>query len=339
MRPARIVLLLVALVAGGLAAFLATRGTGPVTVVEQAAAPQQQPAAQILVAKQAIGVGERLSAAEVEWQTWPADAVRADYITVAKSPDAPAKISGTVARFEIFQGEPILDAKLVHTDQGYLSAVLDPGMRGVSVNVQAASGSGGFIIPNDRVDVVVTDNSRGQTNSRVILSNVKVLAIGTRLGQTGTTGAPADPKSQVFTNDAIATLELTPAEADTLINATAMGKVSLVLRSVADFSKPGPVVADISAPASTAASSAGDSQIKVIRFGRAVNVTPGDTSTQPTVNPAAYVPSPIPVANAPTANTVTPSNADASSTPTATVVTPGAAAQPAAPAAPPVPVQ
>ena len=60
MRPARIVLLLVALVAGGLAAFLATRGTGPVTVVEQAAAPQQQPAAQILVAKQAIGVGQRL---------------------------------------------------------------------------------------------------------------------------------------------------------------------------------------------------------------------------------------------------------------------------------------
>ena len=288
MRPARIVLLLIALIAGGLAAYLATRGPGPQTVVEQIAAPAAVQT-QVLVAKQPIGVGERLTAGEVEWQAWPESAVRGEYITSAKSPDAPAKIAGTVARFEIFQGEPILDAKLVHTDQGYLSAVLAPGMRGVSVPISAASGSGGFIIPNDRVDVVVTQTIQGQTISRVLLANVKVLAIGARLGQTGTTGAPTDPqdpKSQMFT-DSIATLELTPSQADTMINATAQGKISLVLRSVADFA----------ATASTGDNSTTqDGQpIKIVRFGRTLSVQPGSTTGSapqelPTVNPIVYTP-------------------------------------------------
>jgi pilus assembly protein CpaB len=282
MRPVRIVLLLIAIIAGGLAAYLATRGFNSPAPVEQAAAPQQAPSVQVLVAKQSIGVGERLSPATVEWQAWPQNAVRAEYITSANSPDAPNKVAGAVARFEIFPGEPILDAKLAHSNQGYLSAVLTQGMRGVSVQVSAASGSGGFIIPNDRVDVVVTQNIQGQTMSQVLLSNVKVLAIGTRLGQTGTTGAPtdpADPKSQIFT-DAIATLELTPPQADTLINATAMGKISLVLRSISDFAE---------APGSTAATrAASDSQpIKIIRFGRTLSVTPG--SQQGSLNPVSYV--------------------------------------------------
>jgi pilus assembly protein CpaB len=321
MKPSRIVLLLIAIIAGGLAAFLATRGSGPAPDVQQVVAQKAGPAAQVLVAKQAVGVGERLSAAVVEWQAWPESAVRPEYITIAKTPDAPAKISGTVARFEIFPGEPISDAKLAHSDQGFLSAVLDPGMRGVSVLVSAASGSGGFIIPNDRVDVLTTDKTQGQAASRVILSDVKVLAIGTRLGQTGTTGAPADPtdpKSQIFTNDSIATLELTPPQAETLITATANGKISLVLRSVADFAKPGPVAND---------SIAGSQTVRIIRFGRAANVTPGSADqpgSQATINPAAFTtPAPAPAAATPaaattTTTTTTPAAATPSSAPTAT---------------------
>src|SRR3569832_470056 len=112
MRPARILLLLVAIIAGGLAAFLATRGSNPETVVQQVVVPSTQ--TKVLVAKQPIGVGERLTAAAVDWQDWPESAVRPEYITSAKTPDAPAKIAGAVARFEIFTGEPILDTKLVH---------------------------------------------------------------------------------------------------------------------------------------------------------------------------------------------------------------------------------
>ena len=122
MKPSRILLLLVAIIAGGLAAFLATRGSGPTTIIE-AAAPPQQSSSKVLVAKGPIGVGERLNANQVEWQSWPQGDIRPEYITIAQSPDAPTKIAGAVARFEIFQGEPILDAKLVHSDQGFLSAV------------------------------------------------------------------------------------------------------------------------------------------------------------------------------------------------------------------------
>jgi pilus assembly protein CpaB len=321
MRPARILLLLVALVAGGLAAFLATRNSGPATVVQKIAAPMEQSQTKILVAKAPIGVGERLSAADVEWQSWPEGDIRPEYITIAKSPDATAQISGAVARFEIFQGEPILDAKLVHSDQGFLSAVLPSGMRGVSVSISAESGSGGFIIPNDRVDVVVTKSQGGQTTSQVVLSDVKVLAIGTRLGQSGTTGAPKDPnnpQSQVFTSNSIATLELTPSQADTLINSTATGKISLVLRSVADFGKTAP-----------GAGNGGDNNqtVKVIRFGREADVTAGSSDQgQATVAPAAYVPPAEPVDSTP-AVTVTPgatTNPDGSVTvtgPTTTTVT------------------
>jgi|GEM_PF-109783 len=328
MRPARIVLLLIALIAGGLAAYLATRGPGQQTVVEQVAAPSA-PQAQVLVAKQPIGVGERLNADKVEWQSWPNGDVRGEYITSAKSPDAQKEISGAVARFEIFQGEPILDAKLVHTNQGYLSAVLAPGMRGVSVPISAASGSGGFIIPNDRVDVVLTETAAGQSVSRVLLANVKVLAIGTRLGQTGTTGAPADPqdpKSQIFT-DSIATLELTPGQADTMINATAQGKISLVLRSVVDFG----AVATAGDDKSTTKVD-DNSQIKIIRFGKTSSVTPG-APQQPTVNPVVYTP---PATTTVTTNSTTPvvvnPAAPAAATPgttttTTTTAAPAAAAQ------------
>jgi pilus assembly protein CpaB len=323
MRPARILLLLVALVAGGLAAYLATRNSGSSAIVQKIAAPVEQAKTKVLVAKADIGVGQRLNAGDVEWQAWPEGDVRPEFITIAKSPDATAKISGAVARFEIFPGEPILNAKLVHSDEGFLSAVLPEGMRGVSVQVSAESGSGGFIIPNDRVDVVVTQTQNGQTTSHVILSDVKVLAIGTRLGQSGSTGAPKDagsgndPQSQVFTSNTIATLELTPGQADTLINATATGKVSLVLRSVADFGK----------TAETAAGAADSNHtVKVIRFGRSVDVTAGSPDQgQATVAPAAYIPPAEPISRAP-AIAVTPSttttNPDGSVTVTAPVEAP-----------------
>ena len=334
MKPSRIVLLLIAILAGGLAAFLATRGSGPAPEVQQLVATQQPASGtQVLVATGPIGVGQRLSKDVVAWQPWPADAVRPEYITIAKSPDAPTKIVGTVARFEIFPGEPINDGKLVHSDQGYLSAVLDPGMRGVSVNVSVASGSGGFIIPNDRVDVLITDSTQGQTASRVILSDVKILAIGTRLGQSGTTGAPADPdpKTQVFTSDSIATLELTPSQAETLITATSMGKISLVLRSIADFGKQ---------TATTDTTTTTNNQtVRIIRFGRQVNVTSGADSpagpVQATVSTAAFT-TPAPAAETPVVTT-TAAPVAAPAAPAAST-TGGAPASPAtaAPSGPPM---
>ncbi|MFD2648419.1 Flp pilus assembly protein CpaB [Devosia albogilva] len=272
MKPARLILLLVALIAGGLAAFLVTRGSAPPPVEQADNTPRvvEEVTTQVLVAKTPIGVGERLNPAAVEWQEWPQGALRAEYVTVAAMPDAPAELTGAVARFEIFPGEPIREAKLVRADQGYLSAVLSEGMRGVSVGVTAVSSAGGFVVPNDHVDVVLTTETPTGQQSELILSNVRVLAIGQRLGELGASSGAEDPavqtapQPQTFTDATIATLELTPGQAETLINASMRGQLSLTLRSVVDFNK-----ADDAIPSSQT--------VRLIRFGQEQAVLSGTT--------------------------------------------------------------
>lgn len=238
MRTSRIVLLLVAILAGGLAAFLATRGGPPPRQVVSEPILIEEQKTQILVAIAPIGVGQRLSPETVAWQDWPEGAVRPEYIAIAANPDALDDITGAVARFEIFPGEPLIDQKLVRAEQGYLSAVLDKGKRGISISVSADSASGGFIVPNDHVDVILTRSGDQGQVSETLLHNVKVLAINRRLGETGTTGGPEDPddpRTEVFNGGAIATLELDPSQGEAVINASKVGTLSLALRSIADF--------------------------------------------------------------------------------------------------------
>src|SRR5687768_6096209 len=99
MKPTSIVLLLVALIAGGLAAFLATQQSGPVQVVQGPTTVVEEAKTQILVATAPIGVGQRLSGETVQWRDWPDGAVRDDYISIASRPDALTDITGAVARF------------------------------------------------------------------------------------------------------------------------------------------------------------------------------------------------------------------------------------------------
>jgi pilus assembly protein CpaB len=155
-------------------------------------------------------------------------------------------------------------------------------MRGVSIPVSADAASGGFVVPNDHVDVLLT-RSGGQTET--ILTNVRVLAINTRLGETGTTGAPADPdnpRAEIFGGAAIATLELDPAQAETVINARTLGGLSLALRSIVDFAQTAEDSVKRNAP------------IKIIRYGTEQNITTGtlaaSSSGDVTVDPAVYSP-------------------------------------------------
>lgn len=245
--PSRIALLAVALIAGGLAAYLTTQTNQPVAqpVAEPVTEVVQEARVRVLAAKAGIGLGQRLSAETVEWVDWPEGSVRPEYVTVEAKPDAITEMSGAVARFEFFPGEPIRADKLALTTDGYLSAVLDSGTRGVSVTVSASSASGGFVVPNDRVDVVLTRSKgeEGQAQTQVsdtILRNVRVLAINTRLGETGTTGAatdPENPRAEIFANEAIATLQLDPGQSEVIINATALGRLTLVLRPLVDSSE------------------------------------------------------------------------------------------------------
>ncbi|MAN75756.1 MAG: Flp pilus assembly protein CpaB [Rhizobiales bacterium] len=287
MKPARILLIVVAIVAGGLAAFLATRGNNPRPQQESATVELQREArAQVLVANRAIGLGQRLTEADVGWQDWPEGALRSEFITASAVPDAPQQVAGSVARFEFFPGEPIREAKLVNSTQGYLSAVIGQGMLAVSVAVNPDSASGGYIVPNDRVDIVLTRS--GGDYSETILSNIRVLAIGTRLGEAGTTGGqvdPDNPSSQVFESAEIATLEVTPAQSETILQSGSIGRLTLVLRSVVDF---GQTVAD---------DNSGSQTVRLVRYGQSQSITssaprsapPSGTSVSALDNPAAPI--------------------------------------------------
>ena len=283
MRMSRILLLVVALVAGGLAAFLATRGGGEVAP-QDPGSPEviEEARVQVLIATAPIGVGERLSDANMAWLDWPANAVKADYISNESAPEALTDMAGTVARFEMFEGDPIRQQKLVRTDQGYLSAVLEKGMRGISISVPADSASGGFIVPNDHVDVILTRDTEEGQRAETIVSNVRVLAINTRLGELGSTGAPDDPnnpRAEIFADTAIATLELDPGQAEVVVSAVQMGKLSLSLRSIVDFASTGDDPVQRNAP------------IKLIRYGLEANVMAGTTpAPAATVDPASYAP-------------------------------------------------
>lgn len=284
MNASRIILLVVALVAGGLAAFLATRTSAPAPVQTRTEVVEEQKV-KVLVAKDSIGVAQRLNRNLMQWQDWPELAVRPEYITQAAVPEALTEMNDAIARFEIFAGEPITDLKLVRSDQGYLSAVLEKGMRGVSVPVKSDSSAGGFIVPNDRVDVVLTRQGISQT----ILANVKILALGTRLGQVNTVsknkpeGDKDAPEVQTFSGSTVATLELTPTQGELIINATRLGTLSLALRSIADF-----------APSDTDALRNETSRaIKMIRFGTAASVMPSDGGSAAEVTDASFDEQPV----------------------------------------------
>ena len=232
----RLVLVVVALLAGGTAAYLATQHEPAVVVAP--VEPAKAPTTQILVAKLAIGIGQRLSPATLAWEDWPEAAVRPEYITVSASPAAMTDMAGSMARTDFVEGEPIRAQKLAPAGQGFLSAILSDGMRGVSVSIGAESASGGFVVPNDHVDVVLTRASElGGQESQTILSDVRVLAINAKLGAIGNgdksaSAEAADPATQVFENQAIATLELNPTQAELIINAGQTGKLTLMLRPI-----------------------------------------------------------------------------------------------------------
>ena len=184
----------------------------------------------VLVARNAVTIGQRIGPDDLYWQAWPAAAISPVYFTEARFPKGLEEFVGAVARDNIALGEPITGRKLVLTgDQGFMAAILSPGMRAVSVRVTAETGAAGFILPGDRVDVIITHDVPGpageQTVSQTFLENVRVLAID-QLPQTVREGAAMVGST--------ATLELIQEDAELLTLAESRGRLTLVLRSVTD---------------------------------------------------------------------------------------------------------
>ncbi|HZQ12874.1 MAG TPA: Flp pilus assembly protein CpaB [Pseudolabrys sp.] len=232
MKAARIVVLSVALGAGGIAALLAGRSEKPAPVVQQVA--PKVDTVDVLVAKSDIGTGQVVSPAELQWQPWPAGAASGNFIRRSDRPDAIEKLSGEIARVPFVTGEPIREAKLINAKgSGFMAAILPSGMRAVSTQISPETGAGGFILPNDRVDVILTRHDREAEKvsgsevqtSETILSNVRVLAIDQNI---------QEKDGQKVVVGKTATLELTPREAETLVLAQRLGALSLALRSITD---------------------------------------------------------------------------------------------------------
>src|SRR3954469_11762838 len=184
MNTARIVVLTLELGAGGFAAYLA-RST------DSAPAPAQPvvqlPTVEVLVAKADIGLGQSVRPDDLQWQTWPAATASNNFIRRNDQAEAMKNVAGSIARAPFIAGEPIREAKLVKANgSGFMAAILPTGMRAISTEISAETGAGGFILPNDRVDVILSKREKQQNtdgpqadyvSSQVVLANVRVLAI------------------------------------------------------------------------------------------------------------------------------------------------------------------
>jgi pilus assembly protein CpaB len=221
MRAARIAVFGIALAAGGLA-FMLSRGEAPVVKVVQ----PQSDTVDILVAKTDIGVGRSVTPANLSWQPWPVKAAGPLFIKRAARPNAIEELKGSVARSPFVVGEPIREQKLVKADgSGFMSAILPAGMRAVSTEISAETGAGGFILPNDTVDVILTSQQNEQFVSETVLRNVRVLAIDQTI---------EEKDGQKVVIGRTATLELSSRQAETLVVSRKRGTLSLALRSLAD---------------------------------------------------------------------------------------------------------
>ena len=237
MRPIQLVILLVAGAAAAGAGLIATRiGTRDAVVPQQVAVqPAEPPIAleDVLVAAKDIGIGKGVDADSLTWKPWPKDGLNDGYIQRSGEPDAVTDLKGMLARSPILAGEPIRKAKLVRSDRGFLSAVLPEGMRAVAVRVNAASTAGGFILPEDRVDILlVRQKDAGEAVAETILTDIRVLAIDQSVQQTG------DDKQPSIVAQNTATLELTPDQTELVTQAQQIGSISLALRPLVDADQP-----------------------------------------------------------------------------------------------------
>lgn len=234
MKPARIAVLGIALAAGGAAALLMPGESAPPQV--EAVAPAPINTVDILVASVEVPMGQTLRPSDLRWQAWPADIIPVGLIRRNETPNALEDSAGSIVRSSFLSGEPIRKERLIKADGGgFMSAVLPSGMRAVAISIdtRGATSAGGFILPNDRVDVLRIyrdeEASRGGGGdvqlSETILSNIRVLAIGQNVQERN--------GEKVVTGET-ATLELTPQQAEQITLAQKVGQLSLALRSLAD---------------------------------------------------------------------------------------------------------
>ena len=233
----KVALLVGALVIAVITAVMAKNMFAGAGAQQAAAAPAVPMGPKVLVAKKALPVGTIIDPDSFTYQPWPKELLQSAYY-MENSPDGdPKKLLGTVVRYPITAGQPVTRGSLVGPqDRGFLAAALGPGMRAITLPVNASTGVAGFVFPGDHVDVVLTQTVNGGGDgpplkvSETIVRNVRVLATDQRF-----TDKDEDGKTPVKTFSNV-TFEVTPRIAEKMAVAQSIGTLSLSLRSIADNS-------------------------------------------------------------------------------------------------------
>jgi pilus assembly protein CpaB len=260
-----VIVLAVAVAAFGAAYALIAGGPSPGPAAAVVEAPPKVEVDQVLVAAQGLPMGAVVGEGALAWQTWPKAAVSELMITKSEAPDAMRDMKGSMTRVAFLRGEPMRRDKLVKAGAGgFMSAILPSGMRAVAIKIDNGgdTSAGGFILPNDRVDVVRLARDDEATKARgievvtaqTILVNVRVLAIGQNV---------EEQNGKKVVTGANATLELDPDQVNLIVLAQHAGNANLhlALRSLADSGGRSETLTDGSGDRKTG--------LTVIRFGAA----------------------------------------------------------------------
>ena len=239
MKRAQLIVAGLAVVAG-LGAFMLSGGKPKTVVVEKQVQVEAKgpPMDEILVVTKNVPIGGSLDDKNMTWKPWPKDSVGKLNITKAQNPKGLEEYKGALTRSPLMAGDPINTARIAKGDRGgVMAALLPEGMRAFAVTISPETGAGGFILPNDRVDVLLTRKERAANAatrdnivSETILSNIRVMAIDQTIQE-------KDGEKVVVGRTT--TLELSPRQAESLSMAKQMGEISLTLRSLADGAKSG----------------------------------------------------------------------------------------------------
>ena len=234
MAPSRVIILGVAVVAAIGAGYVAKNMSTPPPAVVVESGPSR-PAIEltdVLVLQGDVamgtGIGEQLG-----WQAWPSDGITENFITREAEPNALEELQGSIARVAMYSGEPVRRSKLIGEGQSFMSSILPSGKRAVATQIAADTSAGGFILPNDYVDVIMTrraqdaDGAGDRFITETILKNIRVLAIDQAIRE--------DEEGRKVRVGDTATLELTPQQAEIITVAQQMAdRLTLALRAVVD---------------------------------------------------------------------------------------------------------
>jgi len=234
MAASRLIILGVAVAAAGGAGYVAKNMVAAPAPVIVEAGPEAPAVAlsDVLVVKGDVPMGASL-ADQIAWQSWPSDGLNEHFITRDSDPEALEKYRNSLARIAMYSGEPVRKSKLVGEGLSFMSSILPSGRRAIATQIAADTSAGGFILPNDFVDVIMTRRSQGASGNgdgfitETILRNIKVLAIDQTIQE--------DEEGKRVKVGETATLELTPQQAEIITVAQQMAdRLTLALRSVAD---------------------------------------------------------------------------------------------------------